>query len=447
MMTILNRWRIAAAFLFLVICSVAHAQPRAAVDAVLDAWHAAATKADETAYFSHFSADAVFMGTDATERWTVEQFRAFAKPYFGAGKAWTFTPRDRHVNFASDQRTAWFDEMLDTLNLGECRGSGVMVLSGSDWRIAQYNLSIPIPNALCDAFVDRIAAHKASGPEIRVYTFNIRYDNQGDGDDRWERRRSHVAMFLREQNADVIGLQEALHSQLTYLQESMPEMGSLGVGRDDGKTRGEHVAVLYRKDRWKPAEEGTFWFSDTPDEVASKGWGNRIVRICTWARFVPVNDETSTGFYFYNLHLDHESQPSRERSVVLLLEKIAARTHGSAPVIVTGDFNTAENNRAVLAMKGEIPLSELAPNSTATELSRMRFADSFRVLHPDEHIVGTFGRFRGVIDGDKIDYVFVGPGIRVNKATIHRERRDGTGGRDLSDHYPVSAVLTLPTSK
>jgi hypothetical protein len=142
----------------LLACADAQAQaPAQRVAAVLDDWHQAASVADEARYFGHFAPRGVFMGTDATERWTVSEFREWAKPYFAKGKAWNFKPRDRHIEFSDDGRVAWFDEMLDTTNLGVCRGSGVLTLAGGAWKINQYNLSIPIPNALADAVVKQIA--------------------------------------------------------------------------------------------------------------------------------------------------------------------------------------------------------------------------------------------------------------------------------------------------
>ncbi|MEO8191623.1 MAG: nuclear transport factor 2 family protein [Acidobacteriota bacterium] len=130
--------------------------PDAAVAKILDGWHAAAAAADEPRYFAHFAANGVFLGTDATERWTTEEFRRFAHPYFAKGKAWRFHARDRHVAFSPDGSVAWFDEALDTPNLGPARGSGVLVRSGPDWKIVQYNLSIPIPNDLTSEFKARI---------------------------------------------------------------------------------------------------------------------------------------------------------------------------------------------------------------------------------------------------------------------------------------------------
>ena len=132
--------------------------PAARVASVLDDWHQAAAAADESRYFGHFAPDGVFMGTDATERWTVSEFHVWAKPYFDRKKAWSFKPRDRHIAFSPDGATAWFDEMLDTPNLGVCRGSGVLLRQSGEWRIAQYNLSVPIPNSIVDALVKQIAA-------------------------------------------------------------------------------------------------------------------------------------------------------------------------------------------------------------------------------------------------------------------------------------------------
>jgi endonuclease/exonuclease/phosphatase family metal-dependent hydrolase len=162
----------------------------------------------------------------------------------------------------------------------------------------------------------------------------------------------------------------------------------------------------------------TFWFSDTPGVVKSTSWGNQIERICTWAYF---EDREGPAFYVYNVHLDHQSQPSRERSAALLLARIGARDP-KAPAVVTGDFNAGEQNPAAQAMLAV-------------------FRDSFRVLHPDAGEVGTFNGFKhGQTAGDKIDFVFVEPGTEVLEAAIVRASRDG---RYPSDHFPVTARIRL----
>jgi hypothetical protein len=134
-----------------------------AVGAVLDDWHAAAAAADEERYFGHMTENAVFLGTDPTERWTKAQFRAYAHPYFARRKAWSFRAVRRDATISKDGSVAWFDEDLATPNLGPARGSGVLVRDGATWKIAQYNLSVPIPNAVFKQ-VKEIIAHAAAKP-------------------------------------------------------------------------------------------------------------------------------------------------------------------------------------------------------------------------------------------------------------------------------------------
>jgi len=128
-----------------------------AINTILDDWHLAASEANFERYFMHFASDSsIFMGTDATERWTVAEFKPWAKPYFDEGKAWDFTPVERHVYLSDNGQTAWFDESLNTPNLGPARGSGVLVKKAESWKIAHYNLSIPIPNAIVDTVVKQV---------------------------------------------------------------------------------------------------------------------------------------------------------------------------------------------------------------------------------------------------------------------------------------------------
>ena len=142
----------------------APADPKVAVATVLDDWHRAAAAANEARYFSLFTPDAVFMGTDGTERWTVDQFHTWSKPFFAKGKAWSFKSVSRTVFLSKDGQTAWFDEALDTPNLGPARGSGVLVKEPAGWRIAQYNLSVPIPNDLMGEVTNRIATYAKTKP-------------------------------------------------------------------------------------------------------------------------------------------------------------------------------------------------------------------------------------------------------------------------------------------
>ena len=124
---------------------------RAAVEAVLDDWHAAAARADAERYFAHLAEDAIYLGTDASERWTKEQFRAYADPHFASGKGWTYEPRERHVFVEPD--VAWFDERLWNAKYGECRGTGVLRRDRGEWKIVHYSLTFPVPNEVAGEVV------------------------------------------------------------------------------------------------------------------------------------------------------------------------------------------------------------------------------------------------------------------------------------------------------
>jgi endonuclease/exonuclease/phosphatase family metal-dependent hydrolase len=266
------------------------------------------------------------------------------------------------------------------------------------------------------------ATEARAASEIRVMTFNIRYGTAEDGENAWPNRRSLVFEAIRDFRPDVLGVQEALDFQLEELRAALPGVEIVGVGRDDGVRAGEFSAILVDGSRLEVLDHGTFWFSDTPASPGSVSWGNRIPRICTWAR---VRDRTTDGrFIVYNVHWDHESQPSRERSADLLVDRITGRAHGDEPVLVMGDFNAGESNPAFL---------------TLVEAGVTGLRDTFRALHPDASDVGTFNGFEGRRDGEKIDAILASDGWCPRSAAIVGSAQDG---RYPSDHFPVTAVLS-----
>ncbi|GAC21744.1 nuclear transport factor 2 family protein [Paraglaciecola arctica] len=126
------------------------------ISLTLDDFHQAASDANQQQYFDLLSDKAVFIGTDATERWDKNTFKAFAKPYFDKGQGWTYIPRNRHVTLSASGQVAWFDELLDSQSYGECRGTGVLELTENGWKISQYHLTIPLPNGLAKDVVKQI---------------------------------------------------------------------------------------------------------------------------------------------------------------------------------------------------------------------------------------------------------------------------------------------------
>ena len=143
-------------FSLVFINSLASASDKDQVNQVLDQLHQSASKADGNQYFSLFSNQAIFIGTDPKETWTIQEFKNFALPYFNKGTGWTYISRDRHIYFSETKQTAWFDEMLDNEKYGETRGTGVLVSTKKGWKIAQYHLTLPIPNDLTKKIVKLI---------------------------------------------------------------------------------------------------------------------------------------------------------------------------------------------------------------------------------------------------------------------------------------------------
>ena len=137
------------------------------VSATLDRFHKAASEADGTTYFSLFTEGGVFIGTDKAERWPLADFKAFAEPIFASGRGWTYVMTERHIDFSPDGKTAWFDELLQNEAYGTSRGTGVLILVGDDWKIAQYHLTFPMPNDLAGDFTTRIKAWEKSQSESK----------------------------------------------------------------------------------------------------------------------------------------------------------------------------------------------------------------------------------------------------------------------------------------
>jgi endonuclease/exonuclease/phosphatase family metal-dependent hydrolase len=269
------------------------------------------------------------------------------------------------------------------------------------------------------------ATTRAQDPApLRVMSFNIRYGTAADGDHAWPLRRHLTFRAIRDFAPHVLGVQEALRFQLDEIAGELPHYREIGVGRDDGVERGEYSAILYDAARLELLEHGTFWLSDTPDVPGSVSWGNRITRIATWGRF---HDRAADAtYYVFNTHWDHESQPSRERSAALLLQRIRARSPATDAVIVTGDFNAGEENEAFRAL--------LRANDDA------RLYDTFRAVHSDAVLTGTFNAFRGERDGPRIDAILASPHWHTRDAAIVLLSENGLYP---SDHFPVTATLVL----
>jgi endonuclease/exonuclease/phosphatase family metal-dependent hydrolase len=253
---------------------------------------------------------------------------------------------------------------------------------------------------------------------MKVMTYNIRYDNPGDGPNQWDKRKDKVFRLLKKYDPDIIGVQEALHHQLEDIEKNLKVYEYFGAGRDDGKQKGEYSAVFIRKDRFKILDENTFWLSKTPEVPGSKDWDAAITRVVTWARL--QDKKTGEVFVMINTHFDHIGKESRKNSAVLLKEK-AATLGKDLPVIITGDFNFTRDK---------------PPYEVMMDPSSLRLVDAAGNESP-----GTACGFEvGARPCSAIDYIFHTPQWRSDNYQVVQ---DHDGKYYPSDHLPVIATISL----
>lgn len=254
---------------------------------------------------------------------------------------------------------------------------------------------------------------------ITVASYNLRYNNKGDGENAWPNRKEKVKGLIQFHEFDLFGTQEALRDQLDDIAE-LNEFAFVGAGRDDGKAAGEHSAIFYRKARFKVLDSGNFWLSETPDKPG-KGWDATCCnRICSWAKF--ADQTTGKSFYFFNVHFDHQGVVARRESGKLMVERIR-KIAGNEPVIFTGDFNST-------------------PDTEQIKTIQTLVSDAYQATkRPPYGPIGTFSGFKfDAPFNDRIDYIFASKQIDVLKYGVLTDAQDQ---RYPSDHLPVVAKLVL----
>src|SRR5215218_4732599 len=179
---------------------------------------------------------------------------------------------------------------------------------------------------------------------LRVMTFNIRYNTKADSANAWPFRKDKAASQILFHEAHLVGVQEALYEQMTDLQQRLTAYKYVGVGRDDGKQKGEFSAIFYDTTRLQLLQSQTFWLSEQPTVAGSKSWDAAITRIVTWAKF--KDRKTRKQFFAFNTHFDHIGQVARRESAKLLLQKIK-EIAGNNPIVVTGDFNSKPTDEPI----------------------------------------------------------------------------------------------------
>jgi endonuclease/exonuclease/phosphatase family metal-dependent hydrolase len=282
--------------------------------------------------------------------------------------------------------------------------------------------------------------------ELTVASFNIRYNNPSDAEqgNGWEQRCPVVCDLIRFHDFEVFGAQEVLHDQLLDLLVGLPAYDYVGVGRDDGQTKGEYAPIFYQKDKFTVSESGHFWLSDVTDRP-NKGWDAALPRICTWVKL--KDRKTDFEFFFFNLHMDHVGVEARKNSAKLVLKKISEMCRDQ-PVILAGDFNVDQHSLDYAVLEGSDLLND------AYEVAEVRYA-----------LNGTFNNFKPDMKTDsRIDHVFVSPFFTVERYGVltdtYRTEIEGSQSeqsgnfpkevsltkyvaRTPSDHFPVKVVLSF----
>ncbi len=260
-----------------------------------------------------------------------------------------------------------------------------------------------------------------SQTSVSVMSFNIRLDVASDGENRWDARKDRVTGLVNFYEPDFVGGQEVMFHQLNYMLQNMNGYAFIGVGRDDGKTKGEFSCIFYKKEKYDLIRQSTFWLSSTPDTV-SKGWDAAIVRVCTYGLF--RSKKTKQLFWVFNTHFDHMGEQARSESAKLIFSKIQRINTKNYPVIVTGDFNSKPDAAPAQFM--------MANMNNARDISKLVYgnADTWNGF-----------KFQEKPDGC-IDYIFVAKDKRVSVskfATI----TDSYDMKYPSDHFPITATINI----
>lgn len=258
------------------------------------------------------------------------------------------------------------------------------------------------------------------GQDISVLTYNIKWDNTNDTVNNWNDRKEAMVSLLKHYQPGIIGMQEVVHGQLNYLVANLPNFASVGVGREDGKEKGEYSPILYDTELLKSLESATYWLSDTPDKI-SVGWDAALERICTYALFEDL--KTKKQFWVFNTHFDHIGVLAREKSAALIVSKIKELNTENLPVVLMGDLNLKPDENPIQFLK-----KELVDGQSITQKTFYGPTGTFNGFEHDRNLT------------DRIDYIFV-QNFAV-ESYIHIDDRM-ENNKHISDHLPVFAKLII----
>ncbi len=256
--------------------------------------------------------------------------------------------------------------------------------------------------------------------QIKVITYNIRYDNAGDGSNQWSLRKNKVEALLHFYSPDILCIQEGLSNQVNDLQKMLSNYFHVGVGRDDGKEKGEFSPIFFKAEKYELLNSGTFWLSPTPEIAGSKGWDAAITRICTWAKI--KSKESGKLFFVFNTHFDHIGDTARSESARLILAKVVALSEG-LPIFLSGDFNSEPSSGAyqTLVNNSTHPLTDTYIKQGQKDCTFTGFTVNSDICK-------------------RIDFIFIDKHFKTRDFKIID---DNDKENYPSDHLPVEALIQL----
>jgi endonuclease/exonuclease/phosphatase family metal-dependent hydrolase len=263
----------------------------------------------------------------------------------------------------------------------------------------------------------------ARGDQLHLITFNLRYEGGDPSPRTWDERRPLVKTVLWRERPTVLFTQEGLYGQNQDVLEDLKDHDWIHLGRLGG-SKSEATAVFWDRRRLKALEYDHLWLSDTPLLIGSKNWGNNVVRMLTWVRFLDLR--TGREFYAVNNHFDHQSEPARQKGAQMNLDVIAPWAEAGVPVVCAGDFN------------------QVPDTPTYTILTDGGLVDT--MLAAEEQVTPVYGTWNGwnpvpSEEERRIDWILTTPDVRILKAGVNTYAKDG---RTPSDHWAAQALIELP---
>ncbi|HMR18466.1 MAG TPA: endonuclease/exonuclease/phosphatase family protein [Sphingobacterium sp.] len=260
--------------------------------------------------------------------------------------------------------------------------------------------------------------------EIRLATYNIRYDNPNDEGNLWKDRKLIMPQLINKYDFDIIGMQEAYLNQINDLKAALPQYEWIGISRDGSSTSGEFCPIFYKPEKFELLKSGNFWLSTTPS-TPGKGWDAALNRICTWAQF--KDKKSDYTFYVFNTHFDHVGEQARLQSANLMQQKIREIAGNTATAFMTGDLNFDQNHPNY----STIVNGNLLKDTYSLALSKLNATrGTLNSFNPNSTRTG------------RIDHIFATGGtfVRINYWAV---LTDSYSGKVPSDHFPVMARVLL----